>query len=478
MTSIDLPPSLEAWVESVTRRRVVRARRHLAGASREAWSIDVDTELHVDLGGKTDTEGAAPDTESEPPNRLFLLRDQGKGGGSERDAAVLRALTGSAVPVPQVAGSDTSNGLLLLERIDGRSDFPAVDQESEREPTARHLMALTGELHSIEPESLEIPHLAIPDCPSDSAREALARARDAAAMLGAEIEPFFLFALGWLERNLPEGGERCSLVHSDMGPGNFLFSGGRVNAIVDWEVAHFGDPMEDLAAIAVRDMATPIGHLPTRFAEYQASSGIPINLERVGYYRALVLVRNSLMIGLGLAHPPEGFDVVEMTMYQTLLIRAAALAICDCEGVDRPEINGVDAKSERIANPVRNSLTAAAQRDLEQIVAPELPPGLAAHRAEGIARVIASLAHEDRVGPTLDRDELADLESVLGESLSDLTIANHRLSLAIATPAEPPEERGAKWARYFARRFLRLGERRRPLMGPLMERLPQPLEDV
>ena len=52
------------------------------------------------------------------------------------------------------------------------------------------------------------------------------------------------------------------------------------------------------------------------------------------------------MIGLGLAHPTPDFDVEEMTMYQTLLTRAAALVLCDNLGVARPEAaeSGEDAE--------------------------------------------------------------------------------------------------------------------------------------
>ena len=71
---------------------------------------------------------------------------------------------------------------------------------------------------------------------------------------------------------------------------------GRVTAVLDWEVAHWGDAMEDLAAIAVRDMATPVGHLPTRFAEYATASGATVDLYRVACDRVLVLTRNAMLI--------------------------------------------------------------------------------------------------------------------------------------------------------------------------------------
>lgn len=347
---VSLPEDARRWIEETTGGQVVHAASHHAGASRSAWNVDLES-------GRT-------------RRALFLLRDKGQGGGSQRDAAVLRALHSTAIPVPKVVACSgaEANALLLLERVEGRSDFPTVDAEHERAPTARHLMALTADLHALDIEKLEIPHLSVPERPADCAHALLTPARAACKALGDAADPFFAFALGWLEAHVPESVNRYALVHSDMGPGNFLYVGGRVTAIVDWEVAHFGDPMEDLAAISVRDMATPVGSLEERFREYEAAGGGGVDLERVHYYRALVLVRNSLLIGLGLAHPSEDFNVEEMTMYQTLLQRAAALVLCDNLGVARPtadELAGQDSADDG----ARDTTTASDVGDLATLQA-------------------------------------------------------------------------------------------------------------
>ncbi|MFK7896736.1 MAG: phosphotransferase family protein, partial [Myxococcota bacterium] len=323
---IELSGEFVAWIEEVAQGRVVSAARHFAGASREAWSVDVT------LPGTTPGKGPGP-AEVRP---LFLMRDRGQGGGSARDAHVLRALANSGVPVPAVVGFDDERATLLLSRLPGRSDFPEMEDLTEKESVAAHLMELTSALHALDIAALDIPHLSLPTKADESARLAIEQARAAQTALGEKADPFFAFALGWLEANVPAGMSADALVHSDMGPGNFLFQDGRVTGIVDWEVAHFGDAMEDLAAIAVRDMATPVGDLGKRFAEYEAASGASVDISRVHYFRLLILVRNSLMIGLGLAHPAEGFDVIEMTMYQTLLARAATLVLCDNLAVARP----------------------------------------------------------------------------------------------------------------------------------------------
>src|SRR6202044_2789450 len=65
-------------------------------------------------------------------------------------------------------------------------------------------------------------------------------------------DPLAEMAFRWLRLALPDVDARPVLVQGDTGPGNFLFADGRITAIVDWELAHLGDPMEDLAWLSLR----------------------------------------------------------------------------------------------------------------------------------------------------------------------------------------------------------------------------------
>jgi len=323
-----LPQSLRDWIEVETGGRVRSARRGGDGASRLAWAVDVETGAGV--------EG------------LFCLRDRAPGaGGSSRDARVLRALSGTPVPVPRVRAASADLDALLLERIAGRSDFPNVDRESEREPTARDLMRITAALHALDPARLALEGLL--GRPATAAEVASRAVRDLGALVRALADdalPVQRFALAWLERRPPRA-SRTSLVHSDMGPGNFLYQGGRVTAILDWEVAHWGDPMEDLAAIAVRDMATPIGPLARRFADYRAAGGAPIDLDAVAWYRVFILARNTTLIAQRLLHSRDPAEGKSLAGFQLLLLRALALCLCDVVGAGRPSPDGRPLSDER-----------------------------------------------------------------------------------------------------------------------------------
>jgi len=55
-------------------------------------------------------------------------------------------------------------------------------------------------------------------------------------------------AIRWLRRHPPPPAQKLSLVHGDFRTGNFLYSPqGEIKAVLDWEMAHIGDPLEDLA---------------------------------------------------------------------------------------------------------------------------------------------------------------------------------------------------------------------------------------
>jgi len=312
-----MPAQLVDWIEAETGARVLSAKRGGEGASRQAWAVEL--------------------TSGRGEQSLFCLRDRTAGsGGSNRDADVLRALAGTGIPVPRVHAASAALGALLLARVRGRSDFPVVDREEEREPTARDLMRLTAALHALDPRRLAIEHLGAPTAAIGHAPRQLDSLDALLRSLGNGALAVQTFAATWL-RQSPPVASRTSLVHSDMGPGNFLAEGGRVTALLDWEVAHWGDPMEDLAAIAVRDMATPIGPLDRRYAEYTAAGGAPVDLAGIAWYRVFILARNTSLIALGLRRNLAARERVPLERFQLLLLRALALCLCDVVGIERPE---------------------------------------------------------------------------------------------------------------------------------------------
>ncbi len=95
----------------------------------------------------------------------------------------------------------------------------------------------------------------------------------------------------WLMDHLPDEDE-LKLVHNDFRNGNFMVNADGIIAILDWEVAHIGDPMRDLGWICTNSWRfgrsdLPVGgfgHYEDLFAGYEAESGIKVDAERVRFW--------------------------------------------------------------------------------------------------------------------------------------------------------------------------------------------------
>ena len=70
---------------------------------------------------------------------------------------------------------------------------------------------------------------------------------------------------------------------------------GRVVAVVDWELAHPGDPMDDIAWLSLRATQEPFTDFPARLREYEELSGKPIDEDRVHYYQVMAETKLQVM---------------------------------------------------------------------------------------------------------------------------------------------------------------------------------------
>jgi aminoglycoside phosphotransferase (APT) family kinase protein len=106
-----------------------------------------------------------------------------------------------------------------------------------------------------------------------------------------EPHPALELCLHWLEEHAPPP-VPLTLVHGDFRTGNFMVTPEGLSAVLDWEFAHFGDPMEDLGWLCVRDwrfsqLALPVGGFARRealYTAYEEAAGHPVDPARVHYW--------------------------------------------------------------------------------------------------------------------------------------------------------------------------------------------------
>lgn len=137
----------------------------------------------------------------------------------------------------------------------------------------------------------------------------------------------------WLIANEPTSLDQV-LVHGDPNYGNYVYSEGKIVAVLDWEMAFLGPPEVDLAARRSTDDAVPGPHLdsvPTHdelWAEYERASGRP--LRNMDYFMLFVSFRSSIIMSLSLRHYPEAarsaLAPISLSMRERLENRFAAIS--------------------------------------------------------------------------------------------------------------------------------------------------------
>ncbi len=172
----------------------------------------------------------------------------------------------------------------------GRRVLRDADLADARRGLARTLAIELAKIHSITPTSSAVPLApAVPDI--------LAFTRTMVETM-REPRPALFLALRWLEQNPMERTE-ITLVHGDFRTGNFLVTPGGLTAILDWEFAHWGPPMWDIAWISMRNWRfgqnkLPVGGFARReefYEVYEQHSGRTVSRKDVHYCEVLANVR-------------------------------------------------------------------------------------------------------------------------------------------------------------------------------------------
>ena len=153
---------------------------------------------------------------------------------------------------------------------------------------------MTGQLAAILAKVHRVPVVEGLPAPAEGrspAEEEVARFEQTYRAIAPEPHPAFELAFRWLRQNLPRTPERA-LVHGDYRIGNVIFGPEGARAVLDWELAHVGDPMEDLGWICVRSWRfgnddLPVGGIGSReefWRAYEEAGGFPVDAGRVRFW--------------------------------------------------------------------------------------------------------------------------------------------------------------------------------------------------
>jgi aminoglycoside phosphotransferase (APT) family kinase protein len=266
-------------------------KRYHGGASRETYGID---------------------TEIDGQKRGLIVRRDPVDSLIETERSVeyaaYRSFEGSVVPVPRMICLEDDVSIIgapffAMERIDGGepgSPFDPSSYEPHRTEIGRQFFELLGHIHARSAEASPLAEVIGLPSPASCWQRALDHWANEIAKDAQEPQPIGLAAIRWLRRNgPPPSPQRLCIVHGDYRTGNVLHDGaGKIIAVLDWEMAHIGDPHEDLAWALdpiwnAGDPAYAGGLIPRdeALSLWSAASGIAFDAEAFRWWEMFATVK-------------------------------------------------------------------------------------------------------------------------------------------------------------------------------------------
>ena len=236
----EIEKALTEWAGTVygTGAVISGLRRLSGGASQETWAFETGHEGHCEAMILRRAPGGTAAARSSEAISLAT------------EAALIDATAARGVRVPAVmhvaAPGSALGEAFIMKRIEGETLGRRILRDQLFEKARTHLtsdcgVALAG-IHSISSDGL-------PNLPVSMGHDQL----DKYERIYREFDlprPVFELAFSWLRRNTPPPAAPV-LVHGDFRLGNLIVNETGLAAVLDWELAHIGDPREDIAWICV-----------------------------------------------------------------------------------------------------------------------------------------------------------------------------------------------------------------------------------
>jgi aminoglycoside phosphotransferase (APT) family kinase protein len=360
--------------------------RLTGGASRETWSFTA--------GGE----------------RLILRRDPPSGehrpAGMALEALSIAAAERAGVPVPHLVDHGTDPAIvgapfLITRHVDGETIARRLLRDERYAAVRPRLAAELGRAVA------GVHRIPVADVPGLEQREPLTHLREIYDELGEPL-PSVEIALHWLEANRPADVPE-TVVHGDFRNGNMIISDGGLEAVLDWEAVHRGDPREDLGWLCVkcwRFGEAPVvggyGPLDDLLDGYAEVAGTRPDPEAVRWWQVYGTARWAVGCrGMAERHLSGATPSVELV--------AIGRRVCEQEhdlflALGHPAEDPTVAEappSDLHGHPTAGELLDAVAMFLREDVLPT--PGRTGFNARVAANVVDTVARELALGPAQER---------------------------------------------------------------------------
>jgi aminoglycoside phosphotransferase (APT) family kinase protein len=190
---------------------------------------------------------------------LIVRRDPPHGSLIETDRRseflALKSFHGGGVAAPEplileLEGAELERPFFIMSRIDGgaaASPFAPDPYAPHAASLGEQFFGMLGRIARADPAALPIAEVCEAPAPDQCWKRELDYWSGVIEADEQHPQPIVRAAIRWLYKHPPPPAQKLSVVHGDYRSGNFLHDGeGKIIAVLDWEMAHIGDPLEDL----------------------------------------------------------------------------------------------------------------------------------------------------------------------------------------------------------------------------------------
>ena len=401
---------LAAWIADATGGRSVQIHRRPGGGRHQAWDV-----TFTDPAGDTRHLVLRADADRPGPHECYTLW---------REAEIYAALAGAGLPVPPILAVHPEHPAVLMGYAEGTARFGGIKPDAQSDILDDLVAALVA-MHALDVTTLDLPSL----LPARNVFDHVLAELDVwegRLDHSGRAEPFLRACFAWLRANNPAVDGPPSLVQGDTGPGNFLHDGHRLTALLDFELAHFGDPMEDLAWIGTRNAQDPVPDFDALLTAYERAGG-HVDIARIRYHFVLAELRIAVLSIERASHAPSPeADVGSGLIYGTLHTRLTAEALATATATTLPD-PPPDDTTDSDATPYFDAVL----HQLRTIIVPAVDDPFAAQRAKSTARVLKYLREVERAGDRPAVAELDVLEQFLGRRPDTVEAGRAALEAAV-----------------------------------------------
>ena len=259
-----------------------RLEQLTSGASQETYRVDFRA---AGAAGSLALRRSPPGLQSESSVGGIALTSE---------ANLFRLASTGGIPVPAILGElKPEDGLgsgFLMDWLDGETMGQRVLRSKAlagvRPRLARQCGEILGRIHALDWESAGLEH----ELDSVSTAELVDQTWETYRGLNVPV-PMIDYCWRWLKENLPRQ-TRKTLVHGDFRNGNLMITPEGITAVLDWELAHIGDPVRDLGYLCVNswrfgNRQLPVGgfgHIEDLLDGYRSTSGIKVDPQELKFW--------------------------------------------------------------------------------------------------------------------------------------------------------------------------------------------------